>query len=201
MFSSRSCNICALSLLKKNKEENTITYQESPPWLPTMFKTPCVETILYPEFLRSNRQAKISGRTIDARNHRPLLTSSPAYSTFLETTENYTLQIQRKNRVCLSRSRVSTRPRVPASHVSESHVPESHVSDSHVSESHVPESLRPTCPSLTCPSLTCPSLTCPRLTCPSLTCPSLTCPSPTCPSPTCPSPSPHIPIPPLVTTR
>ena len=196
MFSSRSCNICALSLLKKNKEENTITYQESPPWLPTMFKTPCVETILYPEFLRSNRQAKISGRTIDARNHRPLLTSSPAYSTFLETTENYTLQIQRKNRVCLSRSRVSTRPRVPASHVSESHVPESHVSESHVSESHVPESLRPTCPSLTCPSLTCPSLTCPRLTCPSLTCPSLTCPSPTCPSP-----SPHIPIPPLVTTR
>ena len=201
MFSSRSCNICALSLLKKNKEENTITYQESPPWLPTMFKTPCVETILYPEFLRSNRQAKISGRTIDARNHRPLLTSSPAYSTFLETTENYTLQIQRKNRVCLSRSRVSTRPRVPASHVSESHVPESHVSESHVSESHVPESLRPTCPSLTCPSLTCPSLTCPRLTCPSLTCPSLTCPSLTCPSPTCPSPSPHIPIPPLVTTR
>ena len=181
MFSSRSCNICALSLLKKNKEENTITYQESPPWLPSMFKTPCVKTILYPEFLRSNRQAKISGRTIDARNHRPLLTSSPAYSTFLETTENYTLQIQRKNRVCLSRSRVSTRPRVPASHVSESHVPESHVSESHVSESHVPESLRPTCPSLTCPRLTCPSLT--------------------CPSPTCPSPSPHIPIPPLVTTR
>ena len=196
MFSSRSCNICALSLLKKNKEENTITYQESPPWLPTMFKTPCVETILYPEFLRSNRQAKISGRTIDARNHRPLLTSSPAYSTFLETTENYTLQIQRKNRVCLSRSRVSTRPRVPASHVSESHVPESHVSESHVSESHVPESPRPTCPSLTCPSLTCPSLTCPPLTCPNLTCPSLTCPSPTCPSP-----SPHIPILPLVTTR
>ena len=173
MFSSRSCNICALSLLKKNKEENTITYQESPPWLPTMFKTPCVETILYPEFLRSNRQAKISSRTIDARNHRPLQTSSPAYSTFLETTENYTLQIQRKNRVCLSRSRVSTRPRVPVSHVSESHVseshvseshvseshvPESHVSESHVSESHVPESPLPTCSSLTCPSLTCPSL-------------------------------------------
>ena len=140
MFSSRSCKIRALPLLKKNKEENTITYQESPPWLPTMFKTPCVETILYPEFLRSNRQAKISGRTIDARNYRPLLTSSPAYYNFLETTENYTLQIQRKNRVCLSRSRVSTRPRVPASHVSESHVPESHASESHVSESHVSES-------------------------------------------------------------
>ena len=140
MFSSRSCKIRALPLLKKNKEENTITYQESPPWLPTMFKTPCVETILYPEFLRSNRQAKISSRTIDARNYRPLLTSSPAYYNFLETTENYTLQIQRKDRVCLSRSRVSTRPRVPASHVSESHVPESHVPESHVPESHVPES-------------------------------------------------------------
>ena len=31
---------------KKNKEYNTVTYQESPPWLPTMFKTPCVETIV-----------------------------------------------------------------------------------------------------------------------------------------------------------
>ena len=46
-------------LAKKDKEENTVTYQESPPWLPTMFKTPCVETILYPEFSRSNRQANI----------------------------------------------------------------------------------------------------------------------------------------------
>ena len=39
MFSSRSFNISALSLLKKNKEENTATYQESPPWLLTMFNT------------------------------------------------------------------------------------------------------------------------------------------------------------------
>ena len=60
----------------KNKEENTVTYQESPPWLLTMFKTPCVETILYPEFSRSNRQENISGRTMDAGNHRLLLTSS-----------------------------------------------------------------------------------------------------------------------------
>ena len=50
---------------------------------------------------------------MDAGNHRLLLTSSPAYYTFLETTENYTLQFQRKNQVCLSRPRVSTRPRVP----------------------------------------------------------------------------------------
>ena len=68
--------IRALSLLKKNKEENTVTYQESPPWLLTMFKTPCVETILYSEFSRSNRQENISGRTMDAGNHRLLLTSS-----------------------------------------------------------------------------------------------------------------------------
>ena len=106
-------SIHALSLLKKNKEENTVTYQESPPWLLTMFKTPCVETILYPEFSRSNRQANISGRAMDAGNHRLLLTSSPAYYTFLETTENYTLQIQRENQVCSPRPRVSTRPRVP----------------------------------------------------------------------------------------
>ena len=106
-------SIRALSLLKKNKEENTVTYQESPPWLPTMFETPCVETILYPEFSQSNRQANIYGRTMNAGNHRLLLTSSPACHTSLETTENYTLQIQRKNQVCLSRPRVSTRPRVP----------------------------------------------------------------------------------------
>ena len=78
MFSSRSFNIGALSLLKKNKEENTVTYQESPPWLLMMFKTPCIETILYPEFSWSDRQANISGQTMDAGNHQLLLTSSPA---------------------------------------------------------------------------------------------------------------------------
>ena len=57
--------IRALSLLKKNKEENTVTYQENPPWLLTMFKTPCVEIILYPEFSRSNRQENISSRTME----------------------------------------------------------------------------------------------------------------------------------------
>ena len=109
-------SIRALSLLKKNKEENTVTYQESPPWLLTMFKTPCVEIILYPEFSRSNRQANKSSRTMDAGNHRLLQTSSPAYYSFLETTENYTLQIQRKNQVCSS-------PRVPLPRVPLPRVP------------------------------------------------------------------------------
>ena len=80
-------------------------------------KSPCVETILYPEFSRSNRQANISDRTMDAGNHGLPLTSSPAYYTFLETTENYTLQTLRKNQFCLSRPRVFAsrvqRPRVP----------------------------------------------------------------------------------------
>ena len=125
-------SIRALSLLKNNKEENTVTYQESPPWLLTMFKTPCVEIILYPEFSRSNRQANKSSRTMDAGNHRLLQTSSPAYYSFLETTENYTLQIQRKNQVC-SRPRVP-RPRVPRHRV---YVTES-TSQSHVTESTSP---------------------------------------------------------------
>ena len=41
----------------------------------------------------------MSGRTMDAENHRLLLTSSPAYNSFLKTTENDTLQIQPKYQV------------------------------------------------------------------------------------------------------
>ena len=89
-----------------------------------MFETPCIETILYPEFSQSNRPANISDQTINAGNHQLLLISSPAYYTLLKTTENYTLQIQPKNQVCLSHPRVSTRPWVPMSHVPESPVPE-----------------------------------------------------------------------------
>ena len=63
------------------------------------FKTPCVETILFPEFSRRNRQANMSGRTMDVEKHRLQLTSSPAYNSFLETTENCSLQIQRKYQV------------------------------------------------------------------------------------------------------
>ena len=111
-----------------------------------MFKTPCVETILYPDLSRSKRQANISSRTMDAGNHRLLLTSSPAYYTFLETTENYTLQFQRKNQVCLSRPQVSTRPRVPASCVPRSRVPLLRVPRLRVSvhESPCPTSSSPT---------------------------------------------------------
>ena len=145
MCSSRSFNVRFLSLLKNNKEQNKVNYQESPPWLPTMFK-------------HRGQPWRISGRTMDTGNHRLLLASSPAYYTFLKTPENYTLHIQRKNQVCLSHPWVSARPRVPESNVPDSnvsesnerlrvlrsHVPESprpasYVSDSHVSESHVPE--------------------------------------------------------------
>ena len=62
-------------------------------------------------------------------------TSSPAYCTFLETTEKYTLQIQ-----VLFVFHVPEFPRVPESPRAASHVPESHVPESHVPESHVPES-------------------------------------------------------------
>ena len=113
------------------------------------FKTPCIETILYPEFSWSNRQANMSGQTMDAENHQLLLTSSPAYHSFLKTTRNYTSQIQRKYQVLFVyhipkslRVPESPRPTSPSltSHVPESHVPESHVPESHVPESHVPES-------------------------------------------------------------
>ena len=84
------------------------------------FKPPCVETILYSEFSPSNRQENISGRTMDAENYRLLLlTSSPAYCSFRKTTENYTLQSQRKCQVLFvyhvpESTRVPS-PRVPAS--------------------------------------------------------------------------------------
>ena len=54
-----------------------------------------------------------------------------AYETFLFTTENCKLQIQRKNSgvVCLSRPRVPTSP-PPTSHVQRPGVPESHVTAS-----------------------------------------------------------------------
>ena len=149
------------------------SYKECPPWLPTMFKSPCVETILYPEFSRSNRQANISDRTMDAGNHRLPLTSSPAYYTFLETTENYTLQTLRKNQFCLSR------PRVFASRVQRPRVP----------RPRVPPPWSPTSPSPTSPRRTSPSPTSPSPTSPSPTSPSPTSPSPTSPSPTSPSPT------------
>ena len=74
---------------------------------------------------------------MDAGNHRLLLTSSSAYYTFLETTENYALQTQRKNQVCL------TRPRVLASRVPRLRVPLPRVLRSRVPRSRVPRP-RPT---------------------------------------------------------
>ena len=89
------------------------------------FKTPCVETIPR-EFSRSDRQANMSGRTMDAENHRLLLTSSTAYNSFFKTTEN-TLQIQRKYQVLVVYHVPESRIRSPESRIPspESHVPES----------------------------------------------------------------------------
>ena len=73
----------------------------------------------------------MSGKTMDAENHRLLLISSPAYDSCLETTENCTLQIQRKYQVLFvyhvpespcPRPRVP-RPRVPRLRVSSLRVP------------------------------------------------------------------------------
>ena len=106
-------SIRALSLLKNNKEENTVTYQESPPWLLTMFKTPCVEIILYPEFSRSNRQANKSSRTMDAGNHRLLQTSSQHITFFSRPPKIILYKFSAKIRFVL----------VPESHVTESTSP------------------------------------------------------------------------------
>ena len=73
----------------------------------------------------------MSGRTMDAENHRLLLISSPAYDSCLETTEKCTLQIQRKYQVLFvyhvpespcPRPRVP-RPRAPRLRVSSLRVP------------------------------------------------------------------------------
>ena len=100
----------------------------------------------------------MSSRTMDAENHTLLLTSSPAYNSFLENTENYTLPIQHKYQLLLfitspspraspsptspsptSPSPTSPSPTSPSNHVPESHVPESHVPESYIPESPVPE--------------------------------------------------------------
>ena len=68
----------------------------------------------------------MSGRTMDAENHRVLLTSSTAYNSFFKTTEN-TLQIQRKYPVLVVYHVPESRIRSPESRIPspESHVPES----------------------------------------------------------------------------
>ena len=66
----------------------------------------------------------MSGRIMDVENHQLLLTSSPSYNGFLETTEDYTLQIQRKSEVLFvyrvpespSPTSQSSRPRPTFSH-------------------------------------------------------------------------------------
>ena len=59
----------------------------------------------------------MSGRTMDAENHRLLLTSSPAYNSFLKTTENDTLQIQPKYQVLFVYHVPESQVPSPTSHV------------------------------------------------------------------------------------
>ena len=99
----------------------------------------------------------MSGQNRNAENHRLLLTSFPVYKNFLETTENYTLRIQRKNRCCSFITSPSPRafpgPRVPLPRVHEFHFPESSHSTS----------LSPTSPSPTSPSPRVPESPSPRV--------------------------------------
>ena len=104
----------------------------------------------------------MSGQTMDAENHRLLLTSSPAYNSFLKTTENDTLQIQPKYQVLFvitsPSPRASARPRVPRLRVPLLRVPRLRVPSLRVPSPRVssPESYvpRPRVPRPTSPSST-----------------------------------------------
>lgn len=60
----------------KDYQENGATYQESHPRQSSKYTTLCLETILFSELSRYNRQAGISGRTMDAGSCHVLLTNS-----------------------------------------------------------------------------------------------------------------------------
>ena len=81
------------------------------------FKTPCVETILYPELSRSNRQANMSGRAMDAENHWLLLTWVPRPRVSRPRVSRPRVSRPQISRPRVSRPRVS-RPRVSLPRVS-----------------------------------------------------------------------------------
>ena len=112
------------------------------------FKTPCVETILYPELSRSNRQANMSSRAMDAENHWLLLTWVPRPPS-------------------LTSPSLTSPGLTSPSLTSPSITSPSLTSLSLMSQ--ILKSPSPTFPSLTSPSLTSPSLTSPSLTSPSPT--------------------------------
>ena len=76
------------------------------------FKTPCVETIRCREFSRSNKQAKMPGRTMDAE--KPSATTYKLSSIKQLSLSHWKLystnSVQMLGVVCLSRPRVSPSP-------------------------------------------------------------------------------------------
>ena len=110
----------------------------------------------------------MSGRTMDVEKHWLQLTSSPAYNSFLETTENCTLQIQRKHQI-LFVYHVLESPRVPES--PSPRVPRLRVPRLRVTRLRVPR--------LRVPRLRVPSPRVPRLRVPRLRVPRLRVPRPT----------------------
>ena len=116
------------------------------------FKTPCVETILYPELSRSNRQANMSGRAMDAENHWLLLTWVPRPRVSRPRVSRPQISRPRVSRPRVSLPRVSRpwvsclgfssprvpRPRVSGLRFSSPRIPRSRVSRPRVSRPRVP---------------------------------------------------------------
>ena len=98
------------------------------------FKTPWVETILYPELSRSNRQANMSGRAMDAENHWLLLTWVPR-----PRVSHPRVSRPRVSRPRVSRPRVS-RPWVSCLRFSSPRVPRPRVSGLRFSSPRIPRS-------------------------------------------------------------
>ena len=116
------------------------------------FKTPCVETILYPELSRSNRQANMSGRAMDAENHWLLLTWVPRPRVSRPRVSRPQVSRPRVSRPRVSRPWVSclrfSSPRVPRPRVSGPRVSGLRFSSPRISRSRVsrPRVSRPRVP-------------------------------------------------------
>lgn len=96
----------------KDYQENGATYQESHPRQSSKYTTLCLETILFSELSRYNRQAGISGRTMDAGSCHVLLTNSfweppsPRVSTDSTTPQLHTSTIPHVTKTTSSNSKI-----------------------------------------------------------------------------------------------
>ena len=99
---------------------------------PRCFLFLTVETILYPELSRSNRQANMSGRAMDAENHWLLLTWVPRPRVSRPRVSRPQVSRPRVSRPRVSRPRVS-RPWVSCLRFSSPRVPRPRVSGPRVS--------------------------------------------------------------------